>query len=96
MNPDQVTVHLLHGQLPLKTVNLPFVVAKAVRTVSLNDEPLTFEQQGGRISLSAQIFIRKDQALWSVWNQLMESIPNPRQTYGRILVLLITGSREYQ
>ena len=63
MEPSQVEVHLYHGHLCLRILNLPFVAEKKVETATLADERVDFSQEAGKICFKHPIRIEKDQTL---------------------------------
>jgi len=59
----KIELHVLYGQLPLKTLFLPKTVNNPIRTVSLNNQAIAFHQANGTLTFDNPVTIQTEEKL---------------------------------
>jgi len=60
---SQAEVRVLHGELPLRVLGLPWVAEKKVQLIRLDDERVPFTQDGGEVRFTGTIHLQRGQTL---------------------------------
>ena len=63
IQPSKVTLTVQYGSLKIKTLNLPFLRDRNIKTVKIMDKTIRYERLNGRLNFTEPITINRDESL---------------------------------